>query len=265
MVRGEPAIPVGGDGGVQQGQALRGCRRLPTTAAAAPSLCPCSSGVEKPPFAFSLIQARNLSGWDGSSKTAVMTQFLADVRQKLEGGAGARGAATAACCGAPGSGSAGRGEAEREWRSLDLDVSDDPGLLIRSPPSGNAPTRSRPTRRSRRRRGWKLNRHDAGRLRSRSAKRVRRSSGVGHRGRPSPATARRGTLGGRRDRRRGAPGVGSSRGPDRPSGFKDLDVGLEMVVVPAGGSLMRSTAATRKQLVVVFIVVYSLDYVLLRT
>lgn len=48
-------------------------------------LVPILNGIDKPPFAFRLIQARNLSGWDGSGKTAVVTQLLADVRQKLEG------------------------------------------------------------------------------------------------------------------------------------------------------------------------------------
>ncbi len=41
-------------------------------------------GVDEPPFAFSLIQARDLSGWNGASQTPEAIQFLIDVRQKLD-------------------------------------------------------------------------------------------------------------------------------------------------------------------------------------
>ena len=40
-------------------------------------------GLDKPPFGFRRIQASNLSGWDGNTRTATADQFLADVGHKL--------------------------------------------------------------------------------------------------------------------------------------------------------------------------------------
>lgn len=51
-------------------------------------LAPILVGVDKPPFAFSLIQARNLSGWDGTASFAVAVKFLEDVRHTLKRAAG---------------------------------------------------------------------------------------------------------------------------------------------------------------------------------
>jgi TIR domain-containing protein len=48
-------------------------------------LVPILFGVDGPPFGFGLIQARNLTGWDGSAKAATAAQFLADVQRKLDG------------------------------------------------------------------------------------------------------------------------------------------------------------------------------------
>jgi hypothetical protein len=48
-------------------------------------LVPILIGVEKPPFAFGLVQARDLTGWDGMIRTAAAVQVLADVRRVLEG------------------------------------------------------------------------------------------------------------------------------------------------------------------------------------
>ena len=50
-------------------------------------LVPILIGVDKPPFGFSLIQARNLTGWGGATRTAVADQLLNDVRKKLESAA----------------------------------------------------------------------------------------------------------------------------------------------------------------------------------
>jgi formylglycine-generating enzyme required for sulfatase activity len=46
-------------------------------------LIPILIDLDEPPLAFSLIQARKLTGWDGVSKTSATDQFLADVRAKL--------------------------------------------------------------------------------------------------------------------------------------------------------------------------------------
>jgi formylglycine-generating enzyme required for sulfatase activity len=47
------------------------------------TLVPILIDCERPPLAFGLVQARDLSGWDGASETATVRDFLADVRRKL--------------------------------------------------------------------------------------------------------------------------------------------------------------------------------------
>ncbi len=88
-------------------------------------LVPIMINCNKLPFAFSLIQTRNLSDWDGTSISPLAAQFLADVRQKLEAPLSASHpqptpAGDAAIC---------NNEAERAWRVHNLDTSDDIGLL----------------------------------------------------------------------------------------------------------------------------------------
>ncbi|MGH6814968.1 MAG: SUMF1/EgtB/PvdO family nonheme iron enzyme [Hyphomicrobiaceae bacterium] len=90
-------------------------------------LVPVLIGCDRPPFAFSLIQARNLSGWNGMTESAAAVQFLADVKQKLDGTLSPSSPQPQPAVPPPpvpvGS------EAEREWRAHDLDGCDDPGLL----------------------------------------------------------------------------------------------------------------------------------------
>jgi len=45
-------------------------------------LVPILIGVERPPLAFSLVQARQLTGWDGASKTPEVVGFLTDVQHR---------------------------------------------------------------------------------------------------------------------------------------------------------------------------------------
>lgn len=47
-------------------------------------LVPVLIGCEKPPFAFSLIHSRDLSGWDGQTSTPASKGLLMDVRRRLE-------------------------------------------------------------------------------------------------------------------------------------------------------------------------------------
>jgi len=89
-------------------------------------LVPVLIGVDSPPFAFSLIQARNLSGWDGMSQMAAVVQILTDVRQKLDW-VSPHTSPQPSASQAPQAGTA--SEAEREWRAHDLHTCDDPGLL----------------------------------------------------------------------------------------------------------------------------------------
>jgi adenylate cyclase len=51
-------------------------------------LVPILIGLDEPPLAFSLMQARKLSHWDGVTDTAAIFQLLADVWQRLNGVSG---------------------------------------------------------------------------------------------------------------------------------------------------------------------------------
>src|SRR5262249_7951489 len=46
-------------------------------------LVPILIGVDRPPFGFSLIHARNLTDWDGGARATEAALLLADVRHKL--------------------------------------------------------------------------------------------------------------------------------------------------------------------------------------
>jgi hypothetical protein len=48
-------------------------------------LVPIMIGVESPPLGFRRIQARDLTGWDATLRTAGVVQFLTDVKETLEG------------------------------------------------------------------------------------------------------------------------------------------------------------------------------------
>lgn len=55
-------------------------------------LVPILADIDKPPFGFGRIQARNLSGWDGSTRTPAVDQLLADVGHRLASAPGEVGA-----------------------------------------------------------------------------------------------------------------------------------------------------------------------------
>ncbi len=91
-------------------------------------LVPISIGGAAPPFAFKLIQTRNLSDWHGTSRDGAAGEFLANVRLKLGQAAGA-GLPPQPAPASP-LNAAGQGAAEREWGVLGLDSHDDPGLVL---------------------------------------------------------------------------------------------------------------------------------------
>ena len=169
-------------------------------------LVPILIGVDKPPLAFTLIQARNLSGWNGISETPATVQFLTDVKQKLDGIPPPQPSTRPAPHAGMGS------EAEREWRTH-LDNCDDPGLL----------------------RAYAAKWETVDKLWSYKAQ--QKAAGL-------EATQRRRRTEGRIkiDAKviQGAPEGWFRPGAGKAEWFKDIDIGPEMVVVPAGEFIMGS-------------------------
>jgi hypothetical protein len=93
-------------------------------------LVPVAIGGAAPPFAFSLIQARDLTNWDGASRDGAAADFIAGVRHMLEDNGHLRGVQPQPAP-APGTVPAGS-KAERKWRVLDLHAGRDLKLLIGS-------------------------------------------------------------------------------------------------------------------------------------